>query len=152
MEDFSDEQIKHKTRAARRIQAVFGVRIPRPATARHEGEDKRSYSASRRERASTATTATGAELLRRVRAGNARDQAQGPRREVRRRRALARISSEPQESLLRAPADEGKIGVPPTCVHPYYFSWAGRCEGCRLTPLSPNLPDPLIRGLAVADD
>ena len=29
-------------------------------------------------------------------------------------------------------------------VHEYYKSWAGKCEGCRLTPLSVNLPDPRI--------
>ena len=29
-----------------------------------------------------------------------------------------------------------------TCVHPYYMQWAGKCEGCRKPPLSPNLPDP----------
>jgi hypothetical protein len=28
-----------------------------------------------------------------------------------------------------------------TCVHPYYKQWAGRCEGCLRSPLSPNLPD-----------
>jgi hypothetical protein len=27
------------------------------------------------------------------------------------------------------------------CVHPYYLSWAGKCDGCRREPLSPNLPD-----------
>jgi hypothetical protein len=26
--------------------------------------------------------------------------------------------------------------LPPHCVHEYYFSWAGKCQGCRLTPLS----------------
>jgi hypothetical protein len=39
-----------------------------------------------------------------------------------------------------------------TCVHEYYKSWAGKCEGCHLTPLSKNLPDPRIRGLASPDD
>lgn len=34
------------------------------------------------------------------------------------------------------------------CVHEYYKSWTGKCEGGRLTPLSANLPDPRIRGLA----
>jgi len=28
------------------------------------------------------------------------------------------------------------------CVHPYYLSFAGKCAGCRTTPLSPGLPDP----------
>jgi hypothetical protein len=28
------------------------------------------------------------------------------------------------------------------CVHPYFLAWAGRCENCRTTPLSPSLPDP----------
>lgn len=28
------------------------------------------------------------------------------------------------------------------CVHVWYLSWAGRCEKCRTSPLSPGLPDP----------
>ncbi len=28
------------------------------------------------------------------------------------------------------------------CVHAYYLGWAGKCDGCRQTPLSPYLPDP----------
>jgi hypothetical protein len=35
--------------------------------------------------------------------------------------------------------------TPATCVHPYYLSWAGKCEGCRKVPLSPNSPDPYNR-------
>ncbi len=50
------------------------------------------------------------------------------------------------------PADINARHTAKTCVHEYYKSWAGKCEGCRLMPLSPNLPDPLIRGLASADD
>jgi hypothetical protein len=44
---------------------------------------------------------------------------------------------------------EGQEGVkrgraattPSGCVHPYVYQWSGRCEGCRLTPLSKSLPD-----------
>jgi hypothetical protein len=34
-------------------------------------------------------------------------------------------------------AEKKEIG----CVHPYVLQWSGKCEGCRKTPLSPNLPD-----------
>jgi len=50
------------------------------------------------------------------------------------------------------PADINARRTAKTCVHEYYKSWVGKCEGCRLTPLSPNLPDPRIRGLASLDD
>jgi hypothetical protein len=39
-----------------------------------------------------------------------------------------------EESVLQKAARLG-------CVHPHFLSFAGRCEGCRKTPLSPNLPD-----------
>jgi hypothetical protein len=65
---------------------------------------------------------------------------------------LAEVLSAVRGWLLRPSADEGKPRMPAHCVHRYYYSWAGRCEGCHLTPLSPNLPDPRIRGLASADD
>jgi len=32
------------------------------------------------------------------------------------------------------------------CVHAWYLDWSGRCEGCRLTPLSKDLPDHVARG------
>ena len=65
---------------------------------------------------------------------------------------LAETLSAVRGLLLRASADEGKPRFPARCVRPYYYSWAGKCEGCRLTPPSPNLPDPRIRGLASPDD
>lgn len=36
------------------------------------------------------------------------------------------------------PTQQGYEG----CVHPYILQWSGKCEACRKTPLSPNLPDP----------
>jgi hypothetical protein len=34
-------------------------------------------------------------------------------------------------------AEKKEVG----CVHPYILQWSGKCEGCRKTSLSPNLPD-----------
>ncbi len=39
-----------------------------------------------------------------------------------------------------------------TCVHLWNLSTTGRCEGCLVAPLSPNLPDPKVRGQACPDD
>jgi len=38
------------------------------------------------------------------------------------------------------------------CVHPHYLSWAGRCDGCRRLPLSPNLPDHYARASRQSDE
>ena len=56
------------------------------------------------------------------------------------------------EAQETPPAEINACHTEKTCVHEYYKSWAGKCEGCRLTPLSKNLPDPRIRGLASPDD
>ena len=56
------------------------------------------------------------------------------------------------EAQETPPADINACHTAKTCVHEYYKSWAGKCEGCRLTPLSANLPDPRIRGLASPGD
>jgi hypothetical protein len=41
------------------------------------------------------------------------------------------------EAQETPPADINSSHTANTCVHEYYKSWAGKCEGCRLTPLSP---------------
>jgi hypothetical protein len=47
------------------------------------------------------------------------------------------------EAQETPPADINACHTAKTWVHEHYKSWAGKCEGCRLTPLSPNLhPDP----------
>jgi hypothetical protein len=40
------------------------------------------------------------------------------------------------------------------CVHTYYLSWAGKCEGCRKIPLSSTLPDPQnpLRRVTISSD
>ncbi len=38
------------------------------------------------------------------------------------------------------------------CVHPYYLSWAGKCEDCRQRPLSPNLPDHYAKASRQSDE
>jgi hypothetical protein len=41
------------------------------------------------------------------------------------------------EAQETPPADINARHTAKTCVHEYYYkSWAGKCEGCRLTPLS----------------
>jgi hypothetical protein len=49
--------------------------------------------------------------------------------------------------------DRDKRHTPASCVHnPRTKGPNPACEGCRVFPLSPNLPDPKVRGLASPDD
>ena len=48
---------------------------------------------------------------------------------------------------LKAPQKAEKKEL--RCVHPYILQWSGKCEGCRKTPLSPNLPDYHLRATRI---
>jgi hypothetical protein len=49
--------------------------------------------------------------------------------------------------------DRDKRHTPASCVHnPRTKGPNPACEGCRVSPLSPNLPDPKARRLASPDD
>jgi hypothetical protein len=47
--------------------------------------------------------------------------------------------------MEKARKKKGKVPPAYHCVHPYVYQWSGRCEGCRLTPLSVSLPDHYAR-------
>ena len=49
--------------------------------------------------------------------------------------------------------DRDKRHTPASCVHnPRTKGPNPACEGCRVFPLSSDLPDPKVRGLASPDD
>ena len=48
----------------------------------------------------------------------------------------------PERAQLPADAEDAQEAQEEVaCIHPYILWWSGKCEGCRLSPLSPNLPD-----------
>jgi hypothetical protein len=65
-------------------------------------------------------------------------------------------SSTPFSKVTASPARDSARDArhtPASCVHnPRVGVPNLACEGCRVYPLSPNLPDPKVRGIACPDD